>query len=370
MRYLAAALLLGLGACSSAEVTSGQGERPTCERRALPAFPVGVNIVDVAEDWLPEAEQGARGYGSDKARAQLDRAKALGLDLVVLPVTVWTASEEDTRVSPGPLTTRRGLERLARMIDDAHARELAVLIVPHLQMRDGGWRGALELESAGALLADYARALGPVIDLAESRCAAAYSVGVEFKSVTTSPRGDRAFAALVDGARARFKGALVYSANWDELERARGLERLDIVGVNAFTPLSSDVSASDEDLARGARAAHEGFARVAAKTGKPVWLTELGFRANPASWVRPWEWPDAVQGAPVDERAQARAYQAHARALREVAGASAVAFWLLPSDPDDLANPARYEGRGGFSFVGKPAESVVRSLAADRPRRQ
>ncbi len=98
---------------------------------------------------------------------------------------------------------------------------------------------------------------------------------------------------------------------------------------------------------------------------RPWWVTEIGFKATPGSYVEPWKWPGEVGATalPVDEEAQARGYRAWFSALSSAKTVDTVLFWMVPSDLNDLNHPWAFEPRQGFSFVNKQAEHDIRSFA-------
>ncbi len=367
------------GPLESGSSESGLGERPAtqapgCARLVPPPFLVGANVIDRPDDRDQDPRNdGARGYGSDAARRQLDRLVGLGLTGVVLPVEIYASDTAATAIRRGQLASSAGLPRLGRMIDDAHARGLVVTVVPHLLLDDDGWRGDMKHQGAerDALVATYLDAVLPIARTAEAHCAEAFSFGVEMRAQTTDRTSDATFSRLIGAFRSVFTGGLTYSANWDEVEAVRFWDQLDGIGVNAFFPLASNDSVAQSVLEARALEAQQKLQALQQRIGKPLWLMELGFKATPGSFVEPWKWPAEVMGQspPLDEAAQMRGYQAVTRALREVPAASAVFFWAVPADPDDGRHAYAFEPRWGFNFLDKGAEAEVRALASSPPPR-
>lgn len=351
---------------------AGGSSSESCERLPIPAFPVGVNVVDLPDDKDGDPKNdGARGFGSGAARRTLDRLKALGLDGVVLPVGVHASSLEASSVRPGGLLGDDGRRRLGRMIDDAHARGLFVVLVPHLQLDDGAWRGDLTPADLEGFLRSYEAVVGTLADVGDQHCAEVLSAGVELKSLTKDPRADEGFTRLVRTLRERFSGELTYSANWDEVDTVRHWALFDRAGVNAFHPLAFAPGADDDTLRTHALGAQSALADLEGRIGRPVWFLEVGFKAVPETHLLPWEWPGEVQAhtLPYDDEAQARAYGAVIWALRHSDAVDGVFFWMVPTDLDDEDHPWRFEPQQGFSFLGKAAEAQVQDLVKDRPSR-
>lgn len=346
----------------------------SCARLTPPPFVVGANVIDRPDDRDPDpTNDGARGYGSDAARRQLDRLVALGLTGVVLPVEIYATDVTATAIRRGQLASDHGLPRLGQMIDDAHQRGLVVTVVPHLLLDDDGWRGDMKHQGAARerLLAGYLAAVLPIARTAEAHCAEVFSFGVEMRALTTDKTSGPLFNRLIEAFRGVFAGGLTYSANWDEVGAVRFWDQLDGVGVNAFFPLASKPGVAQSVLERRATAAQKKLLVVQQRVRKPLWLMEIGFKATPGSYVEPWKWPAEVMGSspPLDEAAQKRGYRAVIQALRSVPAASAAFFWAVPADPDDGGHPYAFEPRWGFNFLGKGAEAEVRALASSPPVR-
>jgi hypothetical protein len=370
MRIAFFSLLIVLALSSCACRTDKGTGLARCERVAVPAFPVGANVVDLPDDKDDDpGNDGSRGYGSAAAGRTLDRLAALGLDGVVLPISLRTASVTPDRVVPGALLSPAGRGRLAAMIDQAHARGLFVVLVPHLLLDDGDWRG--RLKPRDGFFASYRASVSAIAEIGESRCAEVLSAGVELKSLTTDPAYDDAFGALVASLRERFSGELTYSANWDEVATMRHWPLFDRVGVNAFYPLADTPGAQRDAIEERAKQSQAGLLALKERAQRPVWFLEVGFKAVPEPWIKPWLWPTEVDAAalPVDEEAQALAYRAVVDAMYDVPAVDGAFFWVVPSDLDDAQHAWRYEPAQGFSFVGKRAEDVVRGLAARPPAR-
>jgi hypothetical protein len=165
-----------------------------------------------------------------------------------------------------------------------------------------------------------------------------------------------------------YAGPLTYSANWDDVDDTAILGALDVIGINAFYPLTERAGATVSELLEGGRRVADRVRRLGAAWQKPVLFTELGYttRADPA--LRPWEWPDRMKAVRVDQRAQAEAYLGLLAPLLDEPAFFGFFVWRVYADPDDVSQEAEW----GFSPRGKLAELVVRDAftarwAADGP---
>jgi hypothetical protein len=240
----------------------------------------------------------------------------------------------------------------------AHAQGLRVLLVPHLWVENGRWRGEIDPgsdEAWSTWAAAYRAFLLAWTEVAREGAADMLSVGVELGSWLTGRHAPSFFPILTD-VRRIFSGPLTYSANWDDVDDTAIVGALDVVGINAFYPLAERGGASVPELMQGGRRVAERVRRLGATFRKPVLFTELGYTTRPDPAVRPWEWPDGMKEVHVDEVAQAQAYLALLAPLLDEPSFLGFFVWRVYADPDDVSQEAEW----GFSPRGKLAELVVR----------
>jgi hypothetical protein len=247
---------------------------------------------------------------------------------------------------------------VAEAIAQAHAEGLRVLVVPHLWVENGGWRGEIDFgNDAGwrKWASAYGRFVATWAAIARDAHADMLSVGVELGSWLTG-RHASSFFPIIESVRHIYPGPLTYSANWDDADDTIIWSALDVLGVNAFYPLAEADGAGFVEMLEGGRRVAERVRRLSDHWQKPVLFTELGYttRADPA--VRPWEWPDRMAHVKIDEGAQADAYRALLAPLLDEPSFAGFFVWRVYADPDDVSQEAEW----GFSPRGKRAELVVR----------
>jgi hypothetical protein len=235
---------------------------------------------------------------------------------------------------------------------------LRVLVVPHLWVEDGGWRGEIDPGSDAAWQrwsSAYRAFVATWAEVARAAHADMLSVGVELGSWVTG-RHASSFLEIIDAVRSIYPGPLTYSANWDDADDTVVWGALDVIGVNAFYPLAAADGAGFAQMLDGGRQVALRVRGLSERWQKPVLFTELGYttRSNPA--VRPWEWPDRMTQVKTDEQAQADAYRALLAPLLDEPSFAGFFGWRVYADPDDVSQEAEW----GFSPRGKRAELVVR----------
>jgi hypothetical protein len=334
--------------------------------RAWPELPAG------QQAWL-EAGNGAirgitvgpiessqwpgRGYGSAYSEELLDELKRLGANWISLTPfgRVWSLrSTEISSDFEAPYALNRA--NVARMIDQAHARGLKVLLIPHLWVESGGWRGELDPGSAEGWQR-YQHAYRSFVmgwaQLAADASADAFSIGVECKS--WSSRFLPFWKSLIAGVRGVFSGPLTYSANWDEAEQVAFWPELDLIGINAFYPLATHGAARYAEYLDGAQRARNGVAKLANALEMPVVFVEVGYTTRRDAAVEPWRWPDDMSDVAYDEDEQARALAALLESFVPEPWFAGLFVWRYYASLDDVSQ----EDAWGFSPHGKQAERVL-----------
>lgn len=298
-----------------------------------------------------------RGYGSASSAALLDHLARQGVDWIsITPFgRIHALSSVDIEMDfEAPYEDNRAAIR--EMIAQAHARGMRVLLIPHLWVETGGWRGEIDPGSAERW-AEYQASYRAFVtawarDAAEAG-ADAFSIGVECKS--WSGRFGAYWRSLIAEVRAIFGGLLTYSANWDEAEDVLFWDQLDLIGINAFYPLASENGATFDQYVDGALRARDAVGELAAVLEMPVLFVEVGYTTRRDAAVQPWLWPDDMEDVVIDEAEQARALLASFRAFLREEWFAGFFVWRYYADLDDVSQEAIW----GFSPHAKRAERVL-----------
>ncbi len=305
------------------------------------------------------------GYGTPAGRAATAEAAKMGASWVAITPfgRVWDlrGGGVDLMFEEEP---RKNADDVLAAIRDAHEEGLRVMLVPHLWVETGGWRAQIDPPTEAGWVrwaASYRRFILHWADIAERGGADMLSVGVELRSWVTTPRA-ASFADIVSDVRSHYSGLLTYSGNWDDIEHTVVWGDLDVIGVNAFFPLTKKENATLADLRLGGLQVAAGLEVLATEWDKPVVLTEMGYTTRPDPALRPWEWPDDMEDVQVDEHAQAIAYRALLLPLFEQPWCAGFFAWRTYADPADVSQEAEW----GFSPRGKLAELELRDAFTSR----
>jgi hypothetical protein len=286
--------------------------------------------------------------GSEPDRA-VEEIAGLGASHVALAVFWRQRDVRASEIAPAAEISTSD-ERLRAAIRRARAIGLEVFLLPIVDVevrRPGEWRGTLAPADLPAWWRAYHRFILHYAALAAEEEVALFAVGSELAA--TEAWRDRWYG-LISAVRRRYPGKLVYSANWDHFEKVSFWERLDYVGVTGYNELTRDDDASEDELLMAWRQVRARLVGFAARAGRPLVLTEVGYTSQNGAARRPW---DYTVRARVDVEEQRRCYAAFVRAWRGDPALAGVFFW-------------EWGGRGGlrdagYTPRGKPAEIVLRS---------
>ena len=314
---------------------------------------------------IESSQQQGRGYGTPYSEALLDHLVRMGVTWISLTPfgRVWSLSSTDVYMDfEAPYEDNRA--SVARMIAQAHARGIRVLVIPHLWVwNESGWRGEIDFPDPASwqeYQASYrAFVLAWAIDAAAAG-ADAFSIGVECKS--WSGRFGAFWTRFIADVRSVFPGLLTYSANWDEAEDVLFWDQLDLIGVNAFYPLAPANDAIFETYVEGATRIADQVEGLSEVLDMPVLFVEVGYTTRENAAVEPWLWPDGMTDVAYSEEEQARALEASFRAFAPREWFAGFFLWRYYANLDDVSQEAMW----GFSTHGKLGEPMLTEVFGSR----
>jgi hypothetical protein len=285
-------------------------------------------------------------FGSDSAHRSFANAKRLGATTVAIVPFLWQA----TPASPDVVRGDDMPDALLRAaIRDARGLGFTVVMKPQVWIPES-WAGTVAMGSDEAWrrwFANYRGALEHIATVAQEEHADALAIGTELSKTTARPE----WRALIVAARSIFSGTLLYVAhNAEEAEAVPFWDQLDLIGVSLYPPLGPDDDRAGRRLAM--RAAAEPLDALAARTGKPVLVAEIGLRSARGAAAKPWESAEE-RASPPDPQLQAAVLADWLDVLDRPA-IRGVLIWRWLSDPD-AGGPADTD----FTVQGKPAERVL-----------
>lgn len=349
---LLSSLPLGAQSASDAGQLSGAGMASKVAGEAGLSRVKGVTISCYSWDW----EWGQPAFGSE-----LDRLQALGVNWVAIHPYASIQGDGEVRWKPEALEPGAPAVYLSLPIEAAHARGMGILIKPHLAYWGSRfhWRGEIEFEEPAQRERFWQTYRQWILDLARATGAAdSICVGTELDGLLASEAEWRALIAELRGVT---RAHLTYASNWDRFEEVGFWDALDVIGVQAYFPLTESEDPSEALLLEGWQAWLARLKRLHLATGKPVVFTELGYDDSLLAARRPWE--DDPRGRRSSTNPQVLALQE--RCLK-------VAFGVLESESAWLRGAFLWKW---FVSGGQTAERYARhalsesggSFRMDRP---
>ena len=300
------------------------------------------------------------GYDTPHSLRSLARLAELGVDWVSITPFGFMSGPHGTSITWG----RRGIaesdEALRQATADAHAQGLRVMLKPHIWLRPPEWPGTVApldepgwkewFQSYRAFIVHYA-------EVARRTGADAFCVGTELEK--TTPRA-APWLDIIAAVRQAYPGPLTYAANPQEVHAVGFWDRLDVIGVNGYYPLSESRTPTVPQLISAWSQEKERLGALSARWKRKVVFTELGYRSADFGAWKHWEIKD---GAPVNLAAQANAYEAFFETVWPEPWCGGVYWWKWFS----------FRGHSGptsndFELENKPAEKVVERYYRKRGR--
>ena len=301
---------------------------------------------------------GNSGYGSETSARSMERLRKLGVGWLSLTNFGFMDSVDSAEVrSTGQWGAGESDDRLAAEVRRAHATGLRVALKPHIWIRRGEWQGALAWKDDAAYrrwFGSYREFIRHNAQLAEREHFDLLVIGTELKTATF--RDPASWRALVTELRGIYHGPMTYAANWDEAEHVAFWDALDFIGVQAYAPLTTRHAATVDDLRAGWRVIAADLARLSARVGRRIILTEIGYRPTVDAGMAPATWPESDPDRRYAPEVQVACYRAALESLWGQPWLAGIYVWNWFTDSKDESGPT------DFSPAGKPAEAVLKEF--------
>lgn len=313
-------------------------------------------------DWIRGASivpMSTTDLSSENAQQSLRDLAATGATHVSFVVPYYQSNQWATDVQRGWNTPTD--ESLGAAIDHAHSLGLSVILKMHVEPYDGAWRAHINPEDRGAWFSAYGAAVVHTATIGEAHGAEMLQIGSELVSMAASSMNSTNtgyWQTLIGQVRDVYGGDLVYGANSNSNDNdpfnneKRFIEfwdSLDYVGIHPYVGLNSD------DSVEGMKSAwdfwnNDGIGAFAQSVGKPVIITEVGYRSLDNARLDPWNWS---RGGSIDLQEQANAYDALMGYWNDYPYMQGVIFWEWSTNPNAGGNDTAYTPQN------KPAEEVM-----------
>tara|TARA_B100000809_G_C15050410_1_gene498749 strand:- start:63 stop:1064 length:1002 start_codon:yes stop_codon:yes gene_type:complete len=250
--------------------------------------------------------------------------------------------------------TKNGLVQYAK---EFQKNAVKVMVKPQIWVWKGEFTGNILMDSEEKwiiLEESYSEFILTYAKAAQEIKADILCIGTELeKFVMNRPRY---WQKLILEIRKIYSGKLTYAANWDEFKRVPFWGQIDLIGVDAYFPLSEKKSPTVKELEIGWIPHKQRIIEIQKQFGKPILFTEFGYRSVDFNAVKPWE-SHRVKGR-VNLQAQVNGLQAiHNQFWKEewFAGGFIWKWFHRHDEAGGLMN-------NRFTPQNKPAEDLIRML--------
>ena len=250
--------------------------------------------------------------------------------------------------------------QVRRVIDQAHALGLQVILLPYLISDDGRWVGELAPENTPQWFKRWRALLLPYAALAHDTGTEIFLIGWEFE--TLLPETEE-WEKTISAVRENYGGFVSYITNFwanpEEYQRVldwEPWELLDFIGLSAYFELARHENPSVEELRRAWHHDANGqdvianLAELNEQYGRCLVLWELGYESKEGTTQFPWDFERP--GVP-DEGEQSRAFLGTFQSLGREAWFAGYSIW---SQEMGLRKTEI-----GYDVLGKLAELTIRT---------
>lgn len=289
------------------------------------------------------------GYKTSHTDAALRQIADIGAGWVQI-VPTWY---QDTNTSSDISQTAGGPDdgSVRRAIFLARKNGLKVLLKPHVDLLDNTDRSTILPRNPDAWFASYTTFIAHYAELAAELEVEEFAVGTELRSVA----GDRApWLKVIETVRGRYPGPIVYAANHYAYTEVAFWDKVDIIGIDGYWPLSGQPTTDVAELKRSLAPLLDELADFSTRTGRRILFTEAGYASQQGTTTEPGS---SKLSHKQDQAEQAAAYQAMLETFSGQSWWAGVYWWVWAVLPTEPANPPESLG---FSVRGKAAEAVIR----------
>jgi hypothetical protein len=357
----ACALVLFLAGCGSdsGSPTTTPTVAPTPTPAVTPTPPIPAGGAGFTYDGITHVSWSRDEYGLASGTTSRQALAATRANWGGLLVTWYMETRTSNTIAPDASSSPAD-DGVLRAIDELHALGLKVMLKPHLDVRDGTWRAQIAPTDPAAWWASYVAFMDHYTEIAARKNVGMLCIGTELASMSGS-RYSGEWAGLVGRIRGRYRGLLTYAANGvdaaDEFTSVSFWGRIDLMGVDVYTPLTAKNDPTRAELVAAWRRNKNGsdmvaaFKNAAQAHGKDLIFTEIGYRSGNGANSAPWDYSVSTSSDPGE---QADCYAAMYEVWSAQKSWMKGPFWWSW----DVSVPG--PGDTGYNPRGKPAEDQLR----------
>ncbi len=281
----------------------------------------------------------------------------LGADTVLLGADAYqkNASSGKVYIDPKKTPTWGQWKRLFEI-----ARKecgLKVILAPKILLSDPigtEWRGVIQPPSWRKWFVQYREIMNHFADIAQAGGADVLMIGSEMVS---AEKHTTEWREVIRQVRARFKGKLSYSANWDHYQPVKFWDELDLIGMTTYYKLADEPGPTVQSLVEAWKPIKEKILEWQQTIGKPILFTEVGWCSQEGASIEPWNYYHKQEATPKGLEEQRACYEAFIRVWGDDPQVGGVIWWEWTTYG---GGPDCYN----YTPKGKPAGKLLRKWFA------
>jgi len=285
------------------------------------------------------------GYSQSSATAQLNTISASGATHLTLICTSYMTAKNSSEVLIDSRTPT--MASLRNLLTQAKTRGLQTILKAHVNLNNSDWSATINPADPQAWMTSYHNFVMLLADASEAADADMLIIGNELSSMLYM---EDEWCALIAEVRQRFSGEITYAATWDAAGQVPFWNKLDYTGVNFYAPISPRSEATRFELLAEWQHWLSWLERFRSDTGKPLILTEIGYRSIDGAGMRP---QDFTTRGPYDPAEQEDLYWAALESVNNSDAIEGIIWWNW------LAAGGGGNGDLDYTPIGKPAHTVL-----------
>ncbi len=246
-------------------------------------------------------------------------------------------------------------EGVIETIRRAHHSDIKVMLKPQVWSH-GHWTGDYSFDKPDEWKqweSQYQDYIIYFARVADSLAVEWYCIGTEFKTAIRDR--PKFWTDLIDSVRNVYSGKITYAANWDNYDQIPFWDQLDVIGINAYFPLSEAKTPTVRELMSSWDPIRRHLDEFHSLHSLPILFTEYGYLSVDGCAYNTWDLEGKVDNLPINEQAQANAIEALHRTFYPTKYWQGGFLWKwFPNMRGHEGYPAR-----DYTPQGKVAEQIL-----------
>ncbi len=246
--------------------------------------------------WLDEVSWGndhKRGYPFTHPEDAIHDLAAIHANYASLLVT-WYMDDINAHSLYRHAHKTHSDEEIIATIRKMKANGLEVMLKPQVDVIDDTWRGMVKPDDVAQWFDVYTAFITHYARIAEAEKVALFCVGTEFNKLDGKYKSE--WNQVIEAIKAEYGGLLTYAANWDHYKRVCFWDQMDLIGIDAYFPLSPSANPPLNDLLEGWKPWQHQLIYWHERMQKDILFTEIGYSSREYTADNPWDncwggWP-------------------------------------------------------------------------------